>query len=107
VLVNLVVNALRHSGSPDVRIDAIPAGVATELVVRVIDRGRGIPLEERPQLFEKFRSLRSDPGVDTGLGLPFCRLAVERMGGSIALSSTPGEGTVFAIRLPAQAVIRL
>ena len=41
------------------------------------------------------------PRADTGLGLPFCKLAVERMGGRIALTSRPGE-TVFTVTLPAQ-----
>jgi signal transduction histidine kinase len=40
-----------------------------------------------------------DPATDTGLGLPFCKLAVERMGGRIALTSRQGE-TVFAVTLP-------
>jgi signal transduction histidine kinase len=41
-----------------------------------------------------------DPATDTGIGLPFCKLAVERMGGQIALTSRPGS-TVFAVTLPA------
>jgi signal transduction histidine kinase len=41
-----------------------------------------------------------DPAADTGLGLPFCKLAVDRMGGRITLASRPGE-TVFAVTLPA------
>ena len=39
--------------------------------------------------------------MDTGLRLPFCKLAVERMGGRITLASQPGQ-TVFAVTLPAQ-----
>jgi signal transduction histidine kinase len=103
VLVNLVVNALRHSGSTEVRLEG--GSEAGRVAVSVIDYGHGIPAEEHARIFEKFRTVRrspaDDPGGDTGLGLPFCRLAVERMGGRIALTSTPGASTVFRVELPA------
>jgi signal transduction histidine kinase len=102
VLTNLIVNALRHSGSSEVVVEARQA--AAELALDVIDYGRGIPESDRARIFEKFRTVRrspsDDPGGDTGLGLPFCRLAVERMGGRIALTSAGGGSTVFTIVLP-------
>jgi signal transduction histidine kinase len=104
VLINLVVNALRHSGSDEVRIEAQHASDAGEVTLRVRDRGRGIAEADQARVFEKFRILRrsptDDPAVDTGLGLPFCKLAVEEMGGRISLASTPGDFTVFAVTLP-------
>jgi signal transduction histidine kinase len=104
VLVNLVVNALRHSGSDEVRIEAQHASNAGEITLNVRDRGRGIAEADQARVFEKFRILRrsptDDPAVDTGLGLPFCKLAVEEMGGRISLASTPGDFTVFAVTLP-------
>jgi len=104
VLVNLVVNAIRHGGGREVRMDATAEPHPREITVRVVDSGRGIPPEDQGTIFEKFRSGRpsavDDPTMDTGLGLPFCKLAVERMGGRIALTSRPGE-TVFAVTLPA------
>lgn len=108
VLVNLVANALRHSGSPDVTIDAVrepDEGSDNEVVtLRVIDRGTGLELGDQSSVFEKFRSLRrspsSVPSSDTGLGLPFCKLAVEVMGGRIGVRSTPGDTTTFWISLP-------
>jgi signal transduction histidine kinase len=106
VLTNLVGNAIRHSGSRTVYIDAAPLGAA-EVVLRVRDHGRGIPAAQRERIFEKFATLRrspvDEPGHDTGLGLPFCKLAVEQMGGRIGVDSTPGE-TVFAVRLARKAV---
>ncbi len=103
VLVNLVVNALRHSGSSEVVVEGRP--FPAEVTVDVIDYGRGIPEAEHARVFEKFRTVRrspsDDPGGDTGLGLPFCKLAVERMGGRIALMSTGGTSTVFTVTLPA------
>jgi signal transduction histidine kinase len=103
VLVNLVVNAIRHSGGRDVQIDAAAGPHPGEITLRVIDSGQGIAPEDQAVIFERFRSGRrsalDDPASDTGLGLPFCKLAVERMGGQIALTSHPGR-TVFAVTLP-------
>jgi signal transduction histidine kinase len=105
VVVNLVVNALRHSGSVEVRIEGHADGARVGF--RVIDFGYGIPEQDQARVFEKFRSVRrspsGDPSGDTGLGLPFCRLAVERMGGRISLASTIGVSTVFTVELPARA----
>lgn len=105
VLVNLVANALRHSGSPEVGIRARVGegeGGGREVHLEVVDRGRGIRPEDAARVFEKFRSRPSAseaPG-DTGLGLPFCKLAVEVMGGRIALESLAGGETVFRVSLP-------
>jgi len=105
VLTNLLVNAIRHSGG-DVTLDAAPGPAPGEITLRVTDSGRGIAPEDQALIFEKFRSGRrsavDDPAMDTGLGLPFCKLAVERMGGRITLASQPGE-TVFAVTLPTAA----
>jgi signal transduction histidine kinase len=103
VIVNLVVNALRHSGSAEVRLEgrALPA----QVMLNVIDYGHGIAEADQARIFEKFRTVRrspsDDPGGDTGLGLPFCKLAVERMGGRITLASTTGVCTTFTVTLPA------
>ena len=95
VLINLVVNAIRHGGGREVQIDAAVGPGQGEITLRVIDSGRGIAAEDQDAVFERFRSGRrsagDDPATDTGLGLPFCKLALERMGGRIALTSRPGE----------------
>jgi signal transduction histidine kinase len=103
VLVNLVVNALRHSGSDEVRVEGgVEAGHVT---LSVVDHGHGITEEDQARIFEKFRTVRrspsDDPGGDTGLGLPFCRLAIERMGGRVAVTSSAGMRTAFTVALPA------
>lgn len=100
VLINLVVNALRHSGSVDVWIEV--AAEADTVALRVIDQGRGIDDGHRARIFEKFAVVRrsvGDPSGDTGLGLPFCKMASERMGGRIALESHP-TATQFTVTLP-------
>ena len=106
VVVNLLVNALRHSGSAAIRVVGVPGPARGQVTLSVIDYGHGIPPAQQAHIFEKFSTVRRSPSdapsTDTGLGLPFCKLAVERMGGTIALSSDPGE-TRFAVTLKAQA----
>jgi signal transduction histidine kinase len=102
VLVNLIVNALRHSGSTDVCVEAALEAGAPHIAIRVVDHGRGIPEADQAGIFEKFKTMRGDQTADTGLGLPFCKLAVERMQGHIALRSAPSTGTAFIVTLPRQ-----
>lgn len=100
VLNNLVVNAIRHSGVAG-RI-GLEAECHTDGVeLRVRDAGRGISSEEQATLFLKqARPARGGHRDDTGLGLVFCKMAVEVMGGKIRVDSAPGAGTVFALTLP-------
>jgi signal transduction histidine kinase len=104
VLVNLVANALRHSGSEEVLIEASHGPAAALVTLRVVDHGTGFRAEDLPHVFEKFRSVQrspaSEPVADTGLGLPFCKLAVELMGGTIGVDSSPGVQTTFWVALP-------
>ncbi len=104
VLANLVVNALRHSGGTQVELAAERDPVRGRVVVRVTDDGRGIAAEDRQRIFEKFGSVRvrvsEEPRADSGLGLAFCRLAVEQMGGHMAVGDAVGGGAVFSLDLP-------
>jgi two-component system sensor histidine kinase KdpD len=69
------------------------------LEVQVADDGPGIPEEVRGRLFEKFVTGRQRAS-GSGLGLLFCRLAVEAHGGKIRAESRPGGGAFFAFTLP-------
>jgi signal transduction histidine kinase len=101
VLVNLFTNALKYSapGSPVVvRISPAAGAVALE----VEDRGQGIAEADLPHLFERYhRALGSHRLEGVGLGLWTARRLVEAHGGSIAVTSVPGQGSVFRVRLPA------
>ncbi|GIW44834.1 MAG: hypothetical protein KatS3mg077_2116 [Candidatus Binatia bacterium] len=100
ILNNLVVNAIRHSGpSSTITLGARCAGQCVEIFVA--DTGRGIPIEDQATLFDKNRrALRGSHREDTGLGLVFCKMAAETMGGSIGVWSEPGAGTKFVVSLP-------
>jgi two-component system sensor histidine kinase KdpD len=100
-LANLIHNAVRFSppGAP-VRVTA---GAVGELLdVRVVDRGPGVPGQERERLFLPFQRLGdSAPGEGVGLGLAVARGFIEAMGGEIELDDTPGGGLTAVVRLRA------
>ncbi|MEI7643272.1 MAG: ATP-binding protein [Chloroflexales bacterium] len=102
VLTNLITNAIKHTpASGEIRVMArlIHAGHGVELCVS--DSGQGIPHEAQAHIFERFYQANdSDRRYGTGLGLYFCRLAVEAHGGSIAVQSATGQGSTFRISLP-------
>ena len=107
VVFNLVLNAVQAApASADVRVtvavagaDDVPPDVTLEAprLLRVSDRGPGVPSEVRPRLFEPFVTGR--PG-GTGLGLAIVQRAVQAHRGLIFCDSAPGEGTTFSVFLP-------
>lgn len=102
VLENLLENAVRHAPeNTEVRVSAIRQGGNVEL--RVADAGTGVPIELRERVFEKFVQLDQDGHTQTrtgrGLGLAFCKLAVEAHGGRIRIEDA-APGAVFCIKLP-------
>lgn len=70
------------------------------LVLWVQDHGPGIPMAYHERIFEKFGQVRGRKVRGTGLGLTFCKLAVEAHGGRIWLESDEGRGSIFAFALP-------
>ena len=102
IVANLLANALKHAppGS-EIQLGAAPDPGGVRVWVR--DEGPGIPALYHQRIFEKFGVV--DPpmaghAVSTGLGLAFCKLAVEAHGGSIGVVSEPGHGCLFWFTLP-------
>jgi K+-sensing histidine kinase KdpD len=101
VLVNILENALKFSAPTDVvEISAYEAG--DEVVVRVIDRGPGIPTDEQARIFEAFnRGTGADGQAGSGLGLAIARGFAQVNGGRVWVESQPGRGSTFALAFPA------
>ncbi|MBI3785668.1 MAG: hypothetical protein HY270_19920 [Deltaproteobacteria bacterium] len=101
VLNNLVVNAIRHSGAMG-SIELSACQAPRRIEIRVRDSGRGLSMDDQSQLFQKHGAgeRRAKNRDDTGLGLVFCKMAMELMGGTIGLESVPGQGAVFMVSLP-------
>jgi two-component system, sensor histidine kinase and response regulator len=100
-LVNLIANAIKFTGAGVVTISASQDDDgATRFTIR--DTGRGIPHEAFDTIFEKFSQLEGQEKVGTGLGLAFCKLAVEAHGGNISVESEQGTGSAFSFTIPAR-----
>jgi signal transduction histidine kinase len=96
VLVNLIDNAIRHSPEDsDVRVSVEDREDGVELAV--IDAGRGIAVEERDTVFERFQS--AGGATNRGLGLAFCKVAVEAHRGRIWVEDA-APGAVFRVKIP-------
>ena len=104
VLFNLVGNAVKYTDAGEVTVSASfdRTSVRTgTLRVAVRDTGIGIAAEDIARLMLPYVRLQVvNARGGTGLGLAICKRIVERMGGSISISSEPGKGSVFAVLLP-------
>ena len=100
VLQNLLSNALKYTpAGGDVRIVVTPSH--GEVRVAVTDTGPGIAPEYHQRIFEKFGQVEDRKNrLGTGLGLTFCKLAVEAHGGRIGVESEVGKGSTFWLTLP-------
>lgn len=101
VLVNLVGNAIKFSaagGAVHVCVRADNGGAE----VTVSDVGVGIPPDELPHVFERFwRGERAVGRSGSGIGLAVVKQLVEAHGGTVSVTSSPGDGARFEVRIPA------
>jgi signal transduction histidine kinase len=96
VLLNLLLNGIQAlDGKGEIRVEL--ACESDYAVVRVKDTGKGIAPERLANIFRPFYTTK---GGGTGLGLSLSRRIVEGHGGKIDVTSTPGQGTEFTVRLP-------
>lgn len=102
VLLNLLINAYKYSGS-DKRISVLTRDESAHVVLEVRDNGIGIGPKELGRIFEPF--YRVDAGLrsrstGTGLGLAIVKHQVEMHGGTVTVKSEKGSGSRFIVRLP-------
>ncbi len=112
VIQNLVDNAIKYSPSgsaieigmhvahPDELVAEHPNPHGAWMLVKVRDAGPGIPAHLRERVFEKFAQVQKSGVKGTGLGLTYCRLAVEAHGGRIWVGETEGPGSTFLFTVP-------
>ncbi|MEY9837844.1 ATP-binding protein [Streptacidiphilus sp. EB103A] len=100
VIANLLANALRHAGGEPVLVTA--SAIADRVEIRVVDRGPGLPIEDRDRVFQPFqRQGDTDNSTGVGLGLALSRGLAEAMGGTLTPEDTPGGGLTMVLSLPA------
>ena len=103
VLTNLINNAIIHAfegiAAGEIVIEATPEGGGW-VTIRVRDNGRGIPAEHVKHVFDPFFTTKLGQG-GSGLGLSIVyNIVTSLLGGEIVVTSTPGEGTCFTLRIP-------
>ena len=106
IWVNLLENAVQFSPAGSKVTVRIDRDANARVLVCVEDSGPGIPPEELPYIFERFRRgdrsrTRSSGGF--GLGLAICKALVTALGGRIEAANRPGAGTEFRVQFPAEA----
>jgi PAS domain S-box-containing protein len=103
ICLNLIGNAIKYSppGSP---VDVTVSREGSEIVLKVRDRGIGIPPGDLPRIYDPFhRAANVGSRSGSGLGLPIVKQSVDALGGTINAESQVGQGSTFTVRLPESA----
>ncbi|MBP2627435.1 MAG: integral rane sensor signal transduction histidine kinase [Firmicutes bacterium] len=98
---NLIMNAIRYTAAGSIRVTAERDG--TEIMIRVIDTGIGIGVDDIEHIFDYFYRVdpaRGKQSGGTGLGLALVKQMALAHGGQVYATSTPGQGSTFTLRLP-------
>jgi light-regulated signal transduction histidine kinase (bacteriophytochrome) len=101
VLQHLIRNAIEYCDKPSPRVHISSRREDLTLVFSVEDNGPGIDAAFKDRIFGVFKRLHGKERPGNGLGLAFCKKAIERHGGRIWMESTPGAGSTFYFVLPA------
>jgi signal transduction histidine kinase len=102
---NLLTNAIKYTAAGRVSVNCALAN--GKVLIRVEDTGIGIAAQDVERIFAEFAQLangQTEENRGWGLGLAIARRLVELMGGTIAVQSEPGRGSIFTVRLPADIV---
>jgi light-regulated signal transduction histidine kinase (bacteriophytochrome) len=100
VLHHLIRNAIEYCGTPPPRVRISSKREDLEWLFSVQDNGPGVDPAFQGRIFGVFKRLHGRERPGSGLGLAFCKKAIERLGGRIWMESTPGAGSTFYFTLP-------
>lgn len=101
VCINLIDNAVKYTPGSGGTVAVTAKVQNNEAYIHIADTGPGIPESERTRIFDKFaRIQRTGAPKGLGLGLAFCRLAIEAHGGRIWVEANGNQGSVFIFTLP-------
>ena len=104
ILLNLLSNACKFTKQGEVKLQARKmANGDNGIELAVVDTGIGMTAEQQAKLFEEFTQADSSTARQyggTGLGLAITRKLARMMGGDVTVTSEPGKGSVFTVRLP-------
>jgi len=100
VLHHLIRNAIEYCGRADPHVHISSERRDPEWVIGVQDNGPGIDIAFQERIFQAFQRLHGREFPTNGLGLTFCRKAIERQGGRMWVESSPGAGSTFYFTLP-------
>ena len=102
VVINIISNAIKYT--PDGgKIEVYTGKIYSDIYIKVVDNGIGIPKENLPRIFERFYRVdkaRSRDTGGTGLGLAIAKQIMEEMGGGISITSEINKGTEVTITVP-------
>jgi signal transduction histidine kinase len=100
IFINLMTNAIKFSpGKNSVSLQAMSSN--GHIVIEVMDEGIGIPEGDLGKIFEPFDRGSNVMAIEgTGLGLSIVKKAVDLLDGKIAVTSSPGKGTTFVVKIP-------
>ena len=100
VIINLIENAIQHSGSDDISFDVFKG--ESDIIFEVRDKGKGIPEEDFPHLFKEYYTTsgqKSDSAKNMGIGLSVCMSIVKAHGGIITAENAVDGGAIFRFTL--------
>ncbi|MGK2911082.1 MAG: ATP-binding protein [Sphingobium sp.] len=103
VVLNLISNAFKFTLSGEIRVAVRPSADGQSAQLSVSDTGTGIPSDQLPYLFERFRRVEGAAGRSfegSGIGLALVQELVRLHGGEVSVTSTPGQGSTFSVAIP-------
>lgn len=102
VIINIISNAIKYTPESG-KIEVFSGKIYSDVYIKVVDNGIGIPKENLPRIFERFYRVdkaRSRDTGGTGLGLAISKQIIEEMDGRISITSEAGKGTEVTITIP-------